>query len=72
MDDLLTFSQTGEAIDDDLSTVGEFLINLDGLEPQVPRGQPFGLWETTHMNMSRMREGRNERASKLEDFGRAW
>lgn len=72
MDGLLTLSQTEEVIDDRLSTIGECLINLDGLEPEVPRGQPFGMWETTHMNMSRMKEGRKERASKLDDFGRAW
>jgi len=57
---------------DHVSGMGRALGCLDGLEPQIAGRQPFGLWETTYMDVSRMKEGRKERASKLEDFGRTW
>lgn len=56
---------------DHLGMVGRLMGEVDGLELPTP-GQVCGVWEHTYMDVSQMREGRKERASRLEEFGREW
>ena len=57
---------------DEAPTMGRLLSSFEEFEPETMAQEPFSLREVTFTNIPRAKEARDERASKIEDFGRTW